>query len=181
MTGESPLSGRVLITGASNVGKTKRTAWALSDWIADHGPTGVVALDFAPEIERDGKLLGGRLTRFLDIPDSVWYGAIEAHAPRATATTPAAAERLATENASRATALLETAPTPTAAFVNDATIPFQAAESDVSQLFEWLKSASVVVLNAFESDELGRDDAISRREKQVLERLRDWAESEVRL
>lgn len=176
-----PLTGRLLITGASNVGKTTLTAEAVHEWVANHGADGVVVLDFAPEVERDGNLLGGRITRITALPESVWYGAIDAHAPRATASSPDDAARLATENAVRASALLESAPTPTAAFVNDATIPFQAAGSDLSRLLSWLEPAQVAVLNAFESDELGRDDAISRQEKRVLARLRDWADSEIRL
>ncbi|MFC6798505.1 MULTISPECIES: hypothetical protein [unclassified Haladaptatus] len=181
MTRESPPAGRLLFTGPSNVGKTKRTAEALQAWVEGHGTEGVVVLDFAPEVERDGRLLGGRLTRFLDIPEGVWYGVIDAHAPRAAASSPAEASQLAGENATRARSLLETAPTPTAAFVNDATIPFQAAGSDVTRLFEWLDPATVAVVNALESDELGRDDEISRREKRVLDRLRSWADTNRRL
>jgi hypothetical protein len=37
------------------------------------------------------------------------------------------------------------------------------------------------VLNAFESDELGTDDPVSRREREVLATLRAWADRVVRL
>lgn len=178
---ELPRTGRVLVTGPSNVGKTRTTAAALDRWIADRGPEGVVVLDFAPELERDGTLLGGRLTRFLDVPDGVWYGAIEARAPRAEGADPDGALALARENAERGRALLDAAPVPVALFVNDATIPFQHPDGDVGTLLDRCADAELAVLNAFESDELGVDDPVSRRESAVLERLAEWADRRVRL
>ncbi|WP_144900937.1 hypothetical protein [Halobellus captivus] len=178
-----PLSGRTLVTGPSNAGKTRTTVRALDRWTTDRGTDGIVALDFAPEIERDGVLLGGRLTRFTDVPEAVWYGSIEAHAPRATGETTAETLALATENARRSRAVIESAPTgPRAVFVNDATIPFQAGdELDAAALFEYCAGAEVVVCNAFEGGELGSDDPVSRNERTTLKRLRAWTDHLVEL
>lgn len=171
-----PLRGRVLLTGPSNVGKTRLTARTLERWIDARGAEGVVIFDFAPEIERDGILLGGRLSRFVDIPEAAWTGVLDAHAPRAEGETPAEERRLARENAERAMALIEETPAMDAAFVNDATIPFQHEAGDVEALLAACTDAERVVMNAFSSQELGTDDPISRRERKVRERLVEWAD-----
>ena len=80
-----PLAGTTLIVGPSNVGKTRLTARALTAWLERAGADGVVVLEFAPEVERDGRILGGRLDRFVTPPAGVWRGVLDAHAPRATA------------------------------------------------------------------------------------------------
>ncbi|WP_267643169.1 hypothetical protein [Haloarchaeobius amylolyticus] len=171
-----PLSGSTLVVGASNTGKTRLTAQALDDWVAEHGPEGVVVLDFAPEVEREGVLLGGRLSRFTDVPDAAWHGVLEAHAPRADSDSEAGAMELAEENATRAVQLLDAAPAdPTAVFVNDATIALQADADATDRLTDYCDRADVAVLNAFESDELGVEDAVSRNEREALVRLRVWA------
>lgn len=176
-----PLSGRTLITGASNTGKTRLTARALDAWVAERGTDGVVVLDFAPEVERDGVVLGGRLDRFTDIPDGVWAGVLEAHAPRATSETEADAHDLAAVNARRATRIVEAAPAdPLAVFVNDATIPFQSGD-DPFLVTDYCDDIETAVCNAFESDELGIDDSISRHERATLETLRSWADLVVEL
>ena len=122
-----PLDGTTLIVGPSNVGKTPLTAQALNGWVEEHGTDGVVVFNFAPEIEQDGQILGGKLTRFVRIPDGVWYGEIDAVAPRAASSTDGEAIEFAEMNAIRSKQVLESAPkNPSAVFVNDATIPFQA-------------------------------------------------------
>jgi hypothetical protein len=178
-----PLAGNVLVVGPSQVGKTTTTARALEAWIAREGTAGVVVLDFAPEIEVDGRVLGGRITRFTGIPDDVWHGILDAHAPRAESDGDAdEATRLAADNARRADRLLGAAPSsPRAVFVNDATIPFQHDLGDPDRLLTYADRAEVAVLNAFESDELGVDDPVSRRERGVLEAFRRWADRVIEL
>ena len=176
-----PLSGTTLITGPSNVGKTRLTARAMEAWVAERGPGGIVVLDFAPVIERDGEVLGGRLSRFATVPDSAWHGVLDAHAPRADGEDESDAERLAADNAERSTTLIDEAPAdPAAAFVNDATIPYQHDRGDPDRLVEYCEGAAAV-LNAFESDELGTADAVSRAETAALDRLRGGADREHRL
>lgn len=177
-----PLVGATLVTGPSNVGKTRLTARALDDWVDEHGPDGVVVLDFAPEVERDGVVLGGRLTRFTTVPAGVWYAVLDARAPRAESTTPTEARRLAAANARRAATLLGDAPPdPTAVFVNDATIPFQDGRLGTEALTDRCGRATLAVLNAFESDELGVDDSISRNERATLDALAAAADRRIRL
>lgn len=169
-----------LVTGPSNAGKTRATARRLCEWRDERGSAGLVVLDFAPALERDGRVLGGRLTRFVD-PGDAWYGVIDAHAPRAETDSPEAALELAAENADRAAALVASAPAdPRAVFVNDATIPFQHPDADVGLLVDYAADAELVVLNAFDSDELG-EGSVSDCEARALARLRAWADSETRL
>lgn len=177
-----PLDGFTLITGPSNVGKTRATARALERWVAERGPDGTVVFDFAPELERNGTLLGGRLSRFTDVPDETWTGVLDAHAPRAEGETEAEATRLAADNAARAERLFEAAPkTPRAVFVNDATIPFQHKRGEPRRLISYCERAEVAVLNAFESDELGVDDPVSARERTALEAFANAADRRVKL
>lgn len=184
MTGDLPfpLTGTTLLTGVSNVGKTRLTARALDTWIRQHGPRGVVVLDFGPEYEHEGRLLGRRLTRFTDVPDEAWYGVVDARAPRAESDTEAELVRLASDNADGVRRLLASAPTaPVAVFVNDTTIGFQHESGDIDRLLDYCDTADVAVLNAFESDELGIDDPVSRQERTALERLEKWADRTLRL
>jgi hypothetical protein len=177
-----PLSGTTLIVGPSNVGKTRLTARALDAWVDARGADGVVVLDFAPEFERDGRVLGGRLSRFGPLPDGAWTGVLDTHAPRAEGETAAESVRLAGENADRARAAMEDLPDrPRAVFVNDATIAFQHERGAPERLTAYCDRAEAAVLNAFESDELGTDDPVSRRERAVLATLRAWADRVVRL
>ena len=167
-----PLAGTTRVTGPSNVGKTRLTARALDAWVGERGADGVVVLDFAPEVERDGKLLGGRLDRFTTVPDGAFHGVLDAHAPRTDGDDEAEALDYAADNAERALALFEAAPPePTAVFVNDATIPFQHPDGDPDCLLSYCERADAAVLNAFDSDELGVDHPVSRRERAALERL----------
>lgn len=176
-----PLSDSTLIVGPSNVGKTRLTARALDAWIESNGADGVVVLDFAPEVERDGRLLGGRLDRFTAIPDEAWVGRLDAHAPRAQAESEADAVALARDNARRADKLLDAAPAdPRAVFVNDATIPRQHDDAP-HRVRDYCDRADVAVLNAFESDELGADHPVSLVETETLAALRDWAARTVSL
>jgi len=174
-------TGRTLIVGPANVGKTTATGELLEQWLTEHGTDGVVALDFAPEVERDGRILGGRLDRVTALPAALDYRPLDAHAPRSEGADDEAALALARDNADRARALLADAPAdPTAVFVNDATIPFQA-DGDIGPLCEYCETAQLVVANAFESDELGTDDPVSRRERTALAALREWADRIVTL
>jgi hypothetical protein len=180
-----PPTGTALATGPSNAGKTRLTARALDAWVAEYGADGVVVLDFAPELERDGTLLGGRLTQFTDVPAEAWRGVLEAHAPRAGGETNAEALSLAAANARRARRIVSAAPaSPRVVFVNDATIPFQADGPDgfdPGVLTGYCDRADAAVCNAFESDELGVDDPVSRNERAALEALRAWADRVVEL
>jgi hypothetical protein len=179
---EFPLSGATLVTGPSNAGKTRTTAAAIESWLDREGTEGVVVLDFAPELERDGTVLGGRLDRFITVPETVWVGRIDARAPRAESETDDQAVELARDNARRARRQMEILPqNPHAVFVNDATIPFQHEAATVSRLTEYCDRADVAVLNAFDSDELGVDDPVSRAERDALERLRNWPDRTVDL
>lgn len=176
-----PLSGSTLLTGPSNVGKTTLTARALDAWVDAHGFQGVVVLEFAPVVERKGSILGGRLTQFTAVPDNAWHGVLDAHAPRADSDSEAEAVALARDNAERAAGLLAAAPEPTAVFVNDATIPFQHERGDVEGFLHYCDRATCAVLNAYESDELGTDDPVSRRERTALDSLKAWADRHLRL
>ena len=183
LRGVDPLpvtSGRHLAVGPSNVGKTRTTAATLAHWVDEHGTDGVVVLDFAPTVERDGELLGGRLDRFYRPPDGCWDGVIDAHAPRSDGRDDEHALALARSNAERARRLLEVAPSPRAVFVNDATIPAQA-DGDPSALLEYCSTAELAVCNAFESEELGTEDEVSRNESAALDALTAWADVRYRL
>lgn len=176
-----PLDGSTLILGPANVGKTRLTARALEAWIDCGGTECVVVLDFAPEVEREGRLLGGRIDRFADIPGGVWRGVVDAHAPRAEANDYAGALTLARENAARARMVLEAAPAePSAVFVNDATIPFQHGDGP-ARLTGYCDRGGVAVLNAFAGEELGVGNTISRNERAALDDFRAWADRVVRL
>ena len=174
------MTAKKLITGPSNTGKTRRTAALFEQWIETNGPDRVVVLDFAPELERDGEILGGRITRTTD-PGEAWYGDIDAHAPRAESETGQEALMLARENAERAATLLDRTPSnPQAVFINDATIPFQHPDGALDRLLAYV-DATVVVMNAFDSDELGSDDPVSRCEQATLSRLVEWADEHEKL
>lgn len=182
MTLPFELSGTTLVVGATNTGKTRLTARALDAWIDDHGPTGVVVLDFAPEFVRDGALIGGRMTRFVD-PVDTYYAAIDAHAPRASTDTESEALALAAENAAAVAALLSSAPAdPHAVFVNDATIACGHPDADIDELIEYCNGATCVVMNAYRGDELGdATHAVTRSESACLRRLLAWADHVVEL
>jgi len=177
-----PLAGTTLIVGPSNVGKTRLTARALSAWLAREGPEGVVVLEFAPEVERDGRVLGGRLDRFVTPPAGVWRGVIDAHAPRATGASEDEAAELAADNARRAREVFDAAPAdPRAVFVNDATIPFQTRDADPSRLLDYCDRAETAVLNALEADAIVGSDSVSEAERATLSTFRERADRIVRL
>lgn len=176
------LDGSTLIVGPSGVGKTHMTARAVMSYVAHHGPTGITILDFGPEILHDGQLIGRRIDRFTDIPDGVWYGTLDANAPRAQSRDPTEARRLAMENAEGARALIDAAPAdPNAVFVNDVTIATHVSENPLDKLIEYCSSAACVVMNAYEGTALGVDDPISKQEHSALERLIAWADTVVRI
>ena len=177
-----PLEGSTLIVGPSNAGKTTLTARTLDRWLESFGPDGVVVLEFGPEFERAGRVLGRRLSRFVTVPDGVWSGVLEARAPRAEGATDAEVLELARGNAAAALDVMGAAPeAPTAVFVNDATIPFQHPDTDPGRLMDYCDRAECAVLNALESDELGTADAVSRTERGVVGALRAWADRVVDL
>jgi hypothetical protein len=176
-----PTSGRLLVTGPSNAGKTRLTARALAAWVEEHGPEGVAILEFAPEIERDGVLLGGRLDRFTDLPDRAWTGVLDAHAPRAGGTTSVETRELARENARNGMTLVESMPPSHAVFVNDATIPFQHEVGDLTALLAACEDSEFVAMNAFSGSDLGTEDPISRRERAARRRLVEWVDTHERL
>lgn len=176
-----PLAGSTLIVGPSQAGKTRLTARALEAWIDRHGTDGLVVLEFAPKLECDGRILGSRLDRFTTIPDGVWHGVLDAHAPRAEGADEAELVALAKDNAKRGIEVLEAAPVPTAVFVNDATIPLQHVSVEVDMLTGYCDHAICAVLNAFDSDELGTDDPVSRQERPALPEFRSWADRTVEL
>ena len=176
-----PTTGRVLITGPSNVGKTRRTAGVLAEWVEHRGEADVAILDFAPELERNGVLLGGRLSRFIAFPEKAWTGVVDAYAPRAESENGDEARKLARENATRAMAMIEAMPPSKAVFVNDATIPFQHETGDIEALLAACEDAELVVMNAFWGNELGSEDLISRREREARKQLEEWAETHERL
>lgn len=177
-----PLDGGTLILGPSNAGKTRLTAQALELWLADHGPEGVVVFEFGPELRHGGRVLGGRLDRFVTVPDRCWHGVVETHAPRAEGPSTEATVGLARDNARRAADLLTEAPAdPEAVFVNDATIPFQHPWGDPTRLTTYCDSARCAVMNAFDSDELGTDDPVSRAEAAVLDTFKSWADRTIEL
>lgn len=177
-----PLDGATLVVGPSNVGKTRVTADALDSWVAEHGPEGVVVLDFAPVVERDGVILGGHLTQFTEIPDGAYHGVFDSHAPRSEGADEAEALELAGENADAALDLLDAAPAdPAAVFVNDATIALQADPAVTTRLTDYCDRAACAVCNAFDSDELGAADPVSANERVALDALRAWADRVVEL
>ncbi|MBX0323967.1 hypothetical protein EGH21_13090 [Halomicroarcula sp. F13] len=177
-----PLDGATLVVGPSNVGKTRLTARALDRWIARHGADGCVVLDFAPTVERDGEVLGGPLTQFTTVPEGVWHGVVDAHAPRSAGDTDDAALELAADNAAAAADRLDAAPAdPAAVFANDATIALQADSEATSRLTDYCDRATCAVLNAFESDALGVENPVSKNEADALAVLRVWADRVVDL
>jgi hypothetical protein len=177
-----PLSGTTLIVGPSNAGKTRLTARALDAWVNRVGADGAVVFEFGPDVEREGRVLGGRLDRFTTVPRAAWHGVLEAHAPRATADSPAEAVALAADNAHRAVDLFDAAPDdPRAVFVNDATIPFQHPDGDPDRLLAYCAGADVAVLNALAGDALAGDDPVSRAEREALTAFQARADRVVEL
>jgi hypothetical protein len=177
-----PLSGSTLIVGPSGVGKTTQTARALESWLDRYGPDGTVVFDFGPDIEREGRIVGARLDRYTTIPEGVWTGRFDAHAPRSEGATDSEMVAFARENAQAASGLVAAAPPePQAVFVNDATIAFQHDAGDLDGLLAYAESAPCVVVNAFEGDDFGTDDPVSRREQEVLAVFREWANRTVEL
>jgi hypothetical protein len=178
-------AGRTLICGPTNVGKTRRTFTALQRWVEENGAEGVVVFEFAPELVRDGTLIGGRLSRFRALPDGVWEGVLDAHAPRSEGETPLDAVRLAAKNAAGAMQLVAAArrefPEPHAVFVNDATIAFGHPDAALDHTLDYWGRADCVVVNAFSGDELGTDDPVTEAERASLAALRGWADAVVRL
>jgi hypothetical protein len=173
-----PASGSTLLTGPSNAGKTHRTAAALREYVARHGRDGVVVLEFAPTVLRDGRVLGGRLARFA-VPRVSWTGTLIAHAPRAeSGGDHDRALTLARANGRNAGRLLDTVPPARAVFVNDATIPFQAT-GDPAPLFDVCAGATVVVANAFDGALGG--GPVSEAERRALDAMAAWADRRVEL
>ncbi|TKX50294.1 hypothetical protein EXE49_06755 [Halorubrum sp. ASP121] len=177
-----PLTGRTLIVGSSGVGKTSLTARTLTNWLEDGRTQETVVFEFGPELGRTDRVVGRRLCRFVEIPDQVWINPVEANAPRSQGSETADVLKLARENAERANRRFNDAPSaPAAVFVNDATIGFQHEAGDLDKFIEYCSQADCVVVNAYEGDEFGRDDPVSRREQTVLRRLRSWTDRTIEL
>ena len=177
-----PLDGTTLVVGPSNVGKTQLTATTLDTWVERYGPASCVVLEVAPTVERNGKILGGHLTRFTAIPNGAYHGVFDAHAPRSAGGDDVEALALAEANAVTAAEHIDAAPAdPAAVFVNDATIAFQSERTLVEGLTDYCDRADCAVLNAFESDELGGEGPVSRNERAALDALRAWADRVVDL
>lgn len=177
-----PPPGSTLIVGPSGVGKTRLTADLLESYISAFGTDGVVVLEFGPSIVRDGDIVGGRLDRFVDIPEDVWLGVLESHAARLRGKSDAESRELARSNAERARKIFDAMPDdPAAVFVNDATIPFQHEYGDPGVLTRYCDRAERAVINAYEGEGLGTDDPVSVRERTVLRTFRAWADAIVRL
>lgn len=183
MNAESvPLTGITLIVGPLQAGKTNATAAILRRWLDRHGTSDVVILDFAPSIPTEDGVIGGKIDRFIELPDSVWYGTIEARGPRSEGDSIAEMRSLAKQNADRVRHVLKRAPTsPRAVFVNDVTIGYQHDPDELDMLQGYCQEATCVVLNAYKGDELTRDDPISTNERAVIDRLRQWSDREIRL
>lgn len=170
-------TGSTLIVGPSGAGKTRLTARALQNWLDEKGTDGVVVLEFGPAIEHDGRLVGGRLDRFVEIPDDVFHGVLDAHAPRLEGETEAETQNLAKTNAEHAQRLWDALPPdPVAVFANDVTVPFQHASAAVARLTRYADRATCSVVNAYEGDALDSGDRVSDSERAVLETLRNWAD-----
>lgn len=171
-----------LVVGPSGAGKTRLTARALQNWLDEKGTDGVVVLEFGPSIEHDGRLVGGRLDRFVEIPDDVFRGVLDAHAPRLEGESEAETQNLAKTNAEHARRLFDALPPdPVAVFVNDATIPFHHGSAAVASLTEYCDRATCSVVNAYEGDALNSGDRVSDRERAVLDAVRNWADQVVPL
>lgn len=172
-----PLTGTTLIVGPLRAGKTRMTAAVLKRWLDEYGPSGVVVIDTAPEIESDEGLIGGRLDRFIDVPSAVFYGAVATSGPRAEGSSSEESRRIAKENAERARMLIESAPpTPRAVFVNDVTLAFQYDPSAVDDIATYWQDAECVVINAYEGSAFDKDDPISKNERRALARLKQFAD-----
>lgn len=177
-----PLDGSTLIVGPTNVGKTSLTADAVQAWIDRHGPTGVVILEFGPEIEVNGRLIGRRLDRFMTPPPDAWYRPVPMRGPRTEGDGDRDPAAIAERNAKLATEAVADAPAgPSAVFANDVTLALHHDPAQVSQLTGYCDRARCAVLNAHEGDDLGRNDSISRNERDAVRRLRAWADRTVDL
>lgn len=172
-----PLAGSTLIVGPIRSGKTRLTAATLRRWLDRHGPDDVVVLDFAPEIETEDGLIGGRLDRFIELPDGVHATAIDAYGPRTEGSTDASALELAATNATRAKAAIASAPaSPRAIFANDVTIVSQHKVDDIESLMTYCAEADCAVLNAYAGDAFEADDPITATDRAAVDRLRSWAD-----
>lgn len=177
-----PLRGSICITGPSGAGKTRLTARALETWLDIHGPEGVVVIDLGPEVRRGDRVLGRRLDRFIELPEAVWVGRVEAHGPRAEGTTDEEAMELARANARRVAVTLAEAPSnPKAVFINDCTLAAHAPSNPLDELLAYCDGATLAVVNAYDGTELGIDDPISRNEREALAVVTRWADRHVAL
>jgi hypothetical protein len=66
------------------------------------GPTASLYSTPPPKVERDGRILGGHLDRLTELPDGVWSGVLDAHAPQADGQSEAETLDLAAANARHA-------------------------------------------------------------------------------
>jgi hypothetical protein len=164
---------KVLVTGPSGCGKTRRTADLLAEWLQRQGPQGVVVVEFAPEHDLgDGRVLGRRLERYLEIPDEVLYLMVETKAPRAGAAGEEQAVEVAQANQEAAEEVWRRMPSgPKALFVNDATMAFHVPGSDPASLLQAIEASGVAVVNALDPQGFEADHPITLQELRVLERI----------
>lgn len=181
---EPPLpTGRLLLTGPTGSGKTRRTAELLRGWVDAKGPQDVVVLEFAPEHERaDGQVLGRRLERFTEIPDEVLYLLVETRAPRASRQTAEKAIEVAQGNAPACQRAIEEIPEPVAAlFINDATMAYHVPGSDPAPLLARIRTAGVAVVNALDPEGFETEHPITKQERRVLAQIEDAVDRTQRL
>ncbi|XGI84010.1 hypothetical protein ACEU6E_01805 [Halorutilales archaeon Cl-col2-1] len=182
-------SGSILVSGGLNVGKTRLTAETLVRYADKYPEAETVLLDFAPELMKDGDLVGGHVSRFVDVPETVSEYVLEANAPRLESDTEDGAVELARENHDKGVGLVESAPhDPDAVFVNDATIPFQYPDSDSGTLVEYCERADDCLLNVYDPRSGGDTETVlsdsgvlNSPEAATVESLRGWADVEIHL
>lgn len=177
-----PLDGSTFIEGPSGAGKTRLTAGVLEVWLDRRGTEGVVVLDFGPELPGNGRVIGRRLDRYLEVPATVWYGHIDANGPRTEGADPEEMAALARANADRVSSLIERTPAePTAVFVNDVTIAAHHDLAVLERVTDYADLARCAVVNGYADGALDGDDDRSRRERAGVRFLRRWADRTVRL
>lgn len=164
---------KVLITGPTGSGKTRHTAALLEAWVQTHGTDGVVVLEFAPEHRtRDGRILGRRMRRYMEIPEGIVYHEVQTHAPRAWASDEEGSIDLAHENMDSCARAIHAAPrSPRALFVNDATIAYHVPGADPGPLLARIREAGVAVVNALDPQGFDPEHPVTRQERRVLEAL----------
>ncbi len=164
--------GRTLVTGSADAGLATELATALRDFVAAHGSAETVVLDFSPGGTSDTP----RLDRRMDLPPRAWTAIVDTGSPRDAGLGHDDQHRIARENARLAGAILDGLPdAPEAAFVNDAALPFLAADGDIERLLQGLDPPGYAVLTV-QTDTAGLTESLAASQGQALERLEAWAD-----